>query len=133
MSCDITEEEINNLYVGDYIKKNGEIHVKAVEITKSQQMFHCPFCRSKYSIKSGKPTKMAKYTLHNHSFDPNSVQSGHSFQKRLPHCGVHHHQGVCYRHFPEEAVQFCIHVTNLTKKPKVPKKRKKSEMNAPTN
>jgi hypothetical protein len=102
--CKGFKKRIDKLNVGEYIVNQSEVHVKAFETKNGIQTFYCPFCKTNYN-KNAEPTGDAKMILHTHSYNPESTLS-----KRLPHCGVRHDWlGNCYKNFPDEYTQFCIH------------------------
>lgn len=109
--CNIPDSLINKLKPGEFIVENNEVHVKAHQINNGYQMyFKCPFC-CRYKKNGEKMSeRMAHHEYHEHTFE-----KGRTYLKKSPHCKNHHNQyGTCFRFFPTEYIQFCIHVTNET-------------------
>jgi hypothetical protein len=131
--CTISETEIDNLKDAEYIVLDGDVHVKAVEITNKQQIFICPFCYDdphyhyrKSDGESDTQENAVRRTLHYHSYNRSFRQNltvplpqkTHIYMKKTPHCGLryaatkHFNGKKC---FPRKYVQFCIHITTTTK------------------
>jgi hypothetical protein len=117
----VSEIEIDNLKRGEYIVSNKQVHVKALEITNTEQIFECPFCYEQYDTKGN---GVGDRILHTHSYDQSfrqnttvtEAEKTHIYATKTPHCGCRHDKyNESFPCFPKKYTNFCVHLTTTTK------------------